>query len=102
MTHKSKIKKSFFYVPTWILVLFFIIFTCSCFIEVFFFTNINEFKTIYINGVSYTYETEQFKSGIKMIKFVLIISLFISISISSLSGVFTVKRILGRKSGNVN
>lgn len=86
-------KKGFFYVPTWTLILFSVIFLASSGFELFFLLNADSIEKITVNGIQYSKGSEQYQYRIEMLRNYVMASLVISLLVSFISGFFAIKRI---------
>ena len=100
MRHKriaAKQKKRFFLIPTWAIVLLFLVFTGLVIVEFYFLFNLDMFDTITIGDVSYHKNMNEFNSAIKMIKESLLVSIVVTLIASVSTGYLGWKRIKGQK-----
>ena len=89
-------EKGFFHIPNWAIILLCIISAASLCFELVFFLNLDTFETISVNGIQYHKGTEQYQSGIGILKSVLMFSAGTSVIVSAITGYFAVKRIKNR------
>jgi hypothetical protein len=90
-------KKRFFHIPTWVIVLLFIVFTGLVIVELYFLFNMDMFDTITIGDVSYHRNMNEFNSALKMIKESLLVSIVVTLIASVSTGYLGWKRINGQK-----
>lgn len=89
--------KGVFYIPTWVLILFFIVSTVSLILELIFFLNIDALEMITVNGMQYKIGTEQYQSGLENLKDSVLILAGTSLIASVITGFFSVKRIRNKQ-----
>ena len=90
-------KKRFFYFPTWTLILVCVLFFGATLFGVYLVMNLESFKSITIDGVEYFQGTEQYNSGLKIMKQSFGGSAVVTLIISLLTGWFGYKRIKNKK-----
>ncbi len=90
-------KKSFFYFPTWTLILLSITSLGATVFGIYLIINLESFKAITINGVLYQKGSEQYQSGIQTMKYVFGGEALFFFIISIISGWIGYKRIINKK-----
>lgn len=86
-------KKGFFYIPTWMITLLFIVSMGSLGFETLFILNMDTFETTTVNGRQYIKGTEQYQSGMEILKNSIIVSAGITLVLSGIIGYLALKRI---------
>lgn len=86
-------KKSFFYFPTWSLILLFILFVVFIILEILFFLTPDFFEKITVNGIEYVKGTPGYFSALKKMKQVLGVSILLNFLLALAAGWFGYKRI---------
>ncbi|OEU45461.1 MAG: hypothetical protein BBJ60_03665 [Desulfobacterales bacterium S7086C20] len=90
-------KRSFFYFPTWTLILISILFCGATLFDIYLIFNLESFESITVNGTEYFQGSEQYKSGIKTMKQSFGGSALVTMIISLATGWFGYKRIKNKK-----
>jgi cell division septal protein FtsQ len=86
-------KKSFFYFPTWTLILICILFMGATVFEIFLILNLDSFETITVNGVEHSKGSQEYLAGLKTMKQTFGASAILTLLLSVAVGWFGYKRI---------
>ena len=86
-------KKGFFYIPTWVLILFCILCILATFFDIYLAVTIENFDSITVNGSDVAKGTEQYDSAVKFMKIFFVSSSVVTSMLAFASGWFARKRI---------
>ncbi len=90
-------KRSFFYVPTYALIIIFVVVTLSLTFEVFVYFNVSSFETITVNDIIYRQGEAGYEKALKTMKNILLMTFSTSLVFSVVLGSFSFKRIKSKK-----
>ncbi len=90
-------KKSFFYFPTWTLILLSVCFLGASIFGIYLIFNLESFKAITIDGVLYGKGSEQYQSGIQTMKYIFGGAALFELIICLLTGWLGYRRIKNNK-----
>ncbi len=90
-------KRSFFYIPTYALIIIFVMVTLSLTFEIFVYFNVSSFESITVNDIVYKQGEAGYEKGLKTMKNILLITFSTSLVFSVLFGYFSFKRIKNKK-----
>ena len=86
-------KKSFFYFPTWTLILICILFMGATIFDIFLILNLDSFETITVNGVEHPKGSQGYLAGLKTMKQTFGAAAILTLPLSFAAGWFGYKRI---------
>ena len=92
-----KNKKAFFYIPTYSLIIVFVLVTLSLTFEMFVYFNVSSFETITVNDIIYRQGEAGYEEAIKTMKNILLITFSTSLAFSVVLGYFSFKRIKAKR-----
>jgi len=90
-------KKGFFHLPTWVLIAISILALGATIFDIYLLLNAASLDSITVNGVEYLQGSEQYNSGIKIMKKSFGVSAMFTTVICCLTGWFGYKRIKNKK-----
>ena len=89
--------KPFFYIPTYALIIIFVILMLSLVFEIFTFANMYSFESITIGDTMYMKGEQEYIDGLKKLQNILIALTSTSLILATLFGYFSFKRIRNRQ-----
>ena len=85
-------RKSFFFFPTWILVVLSVVFMGATLFDIYLLFKLESFPTIRLDGIEYARGTPQYQEGIEAMRKSFIISAVVTFIVSITNGFYAYKR----------